>query len=377
MQREDLESKPKNIKKKIVEGRISKRLGEMALLEQPFIKDDSVLVKDLVKQTVATLGENIKVRSVLFNTSTADKKSSRLAAEGRIGSYIHDARIGVLIEVNCETDFVGRSEKFKELVDDLAMQAVANPQVQYVSIEDIPEEIKQKEKEIEMQREDLESKPKNIKKKIVEGRISKRLGEMALLEQPFIKDDSVLVKDLVKQTVATLGENIKATVLPPSGDHIMLELHQRSFFTCIGDDEVDDGRKKVTIFFGTQTGTAEGFAKALGEEAKARYKKTRFKIVDLYEEKLKKEDMAFFFLATGEFCSIRKCSGAACSVKHDQIHYIDVCLQKSMHLAVQAWDDLLETAARVGLTRSDSQRDEPAVVRDGIERINPFDISER
>lgn len=82
-------------------------------------------------------------------------------------------------------------------------------QVQYVSIEDIPEEIKQKEKEIEMQREDLESKPENIKEKIVEGRISKRLGEMALLEQPFIKDDSVLVKDLVKQTVATLGENIK------------------------------------------------------------------------------------------------------------------------------------------------------------------------
>ena len=82
-------------------------------------------------------------------------------------------------------------------------------QVQYVSIEDIPEEIKQKEKEIEMQREDLESKPENIKEKIVEGRISKRLREMALLEQPFIKDDSVLVKDLVKQTVATLGENIK------------------------------------------------------------------------------------------------------------------------------------------------------------------------
>lgn len=81
--------------------------------------------------------------------------------------------------------------------------------MQYVSIEDIPEEIKQKEKEIEMQREDLLSKPENIKEKIVEGRISKRLGEMALLEQPFIKDDSVLVKDLVKQTVATLGENIK------------------------------------------------------------------------------------------------------------------------------------------------------------------------
>ncbi|KAL0687457.1 hypothetical protein Bca4012_087134 [Brassica carinata] len=302
MQKEDLLLKPEQIREKIVEGRIKKRVDALALLEQPYIKDDKVIVKDLVKQRIATIGENIKVKRFIRYTlgeglekksqdfaaevaaqtaakpkaepekeqpkaeelpkeavlspptavvsaglvkqlrdetgagmmdckkalaetggdlekaqeylrkkglSTADKKSSRLAAEGRIGSYIHDARIGVLIEVNCETDFVGRSEKFKELVDDLAMQAVANPQVQYVSIEDIPEEIKQKEKEIEMQREDLESKPENIKEKIVEGRISKRLGEMALLEQPFIKDDSVLVKDLVKQTVATLGENVK------------------------------------------------------------------------------------------------------------------------------------------------------------------------
>lgn len=141
--------------------------------------------------------------------STADKKSSRLAAEGRIGSYIHDSRIGVLIEVNCETDFVGRSETFKELVDDLAMQVAACPQVQFVSIDEIPESVVNKEKELEMQREDLKNKPENIREKIVEGRVSKRLGELVLLEQPFIKDDSVLVKDLVKQTVASLGENIK------------------------------------------------------------------------------------------------------------------------------------------------------------------------
>ncbi|CAI0628775.1 unnamed protein product [Linum tenue] len=128
-----------------------------------------------------------------------DKKSSRLAAEGRIGSYIHDSRIGVLIEVNCETDFVGRGEIFKELVDD----------VQFVSTEDVPKSIVEKEKELEMQREDLQSKPENIREKIVDGRISKRLGELALLEQPFIKDDKLLVKDLVKQTVASLGENIK------------------------------------------------------------------------------------------------------------------------------------------------------------------------
>ncbi|CAN1764948.1 Polyprotein of EF-Ts, chloroplastic [Linum perenne] len=134
--------------------------------------------------------------------SSADKKSSRIAAEGRIGSYIHDSRIGVLIEVK-------RSEEFKELVNDLAMQVVACPQVQFVSVEDVPESFVLKEKELEMQREDLQSKPENIREKIVEGRISKRMGELALLEQPFIKDDKLLVKDLVKQTIATLGENIK------------------------------------------------------------------------------------------------------------------------------------------------------------------------
>lgn len=141
--------------------------------------------------------------------AAADKKSSRIAAEGRIGTYIHDSRIGVLIEVNCETDFVGRSENFKELVDDLAMQVVASPQVQYVSIEDVPESVVTKEKELEMQREDLQSKPENIRAKIVEGRITKRLGELALMEQPYIKNDTMAVKDLVTQTVAALGENIK------------------------------------------------------------------------------------------------------------------------------------------------------------------------
>lgn len=166
---------------------------------------------DCKKALTETDGDLEKAQEYLRKKglSSADKKSSRLAAEGRISSYIHDARIGCLIEVNSETDFVARNEKFKELVDDLAMQVVACPQVDFVSVEDIPEDIVNKEKEMEMQREDLKSKPENIREKIVEGRISKRLGELALLEQPFIRDDKVLVKDLVKQTVAALGENIK------------------------------------------------------------------------------------------------------------------------------------------------------------------------
>ncbi|CAN1764946.1 Elongation factor Ts [Linum perenne] len=181
-------------------GEIFKELVDDLSMQVAACPQVQYVAKDWLKQTIATVGENMKVkRFVRYN----------LAAEGRIGSYIHDSRIGVLIEVNCETDFVGRSEEFKELVNDLAMQVVACPQVQFVSVEDVPESFVLKEKELEMQREDLQSKPENIREKIVEGRISKRMGELALLEQPFIKDDKLLVKDLVKQTIATLGENIK------------------------------------------------------------------------------------------------------------------------------------------------------------------------
>lgn len=141
--------------------------------------------------------------------ASADKKSSRATAEGRIGSYIHDSRIGVLIEVNCETDFVARGDIFKELVEDLAMQVAACPQVQYLTPEDVPQDFVDKEREIEIQKEDLLSKPEQFRSKIVDGRIRKRLEELALLEQPFIKDDKVVVKDWVKQTIATIGENIK------------------------------------------------------------------------------------------------------------------------------------------------------------------------
>ncbi|MCO5592697.1 hypothetical protein L7F22_046700 [Adiantum nelumboides] len=141
--------------------------------------------------------------------ASAEKKATRITAEGRIGSYIHDNRIGVLIEVNCETDFVARGEIFQQLVDDLAMQLVACQQVKFVSVEDIPQEFINKEKEIEMQKEDLLKKPEAIRSKIVDGRIAKMLNELALLEQAYIKDDSLLIKDLLKQTVATIGENIK------------------------------------------------------------------------------------------------------------------------------------------------------------------------
>ncbi len=140
----------------------------------------------------------------------AGKKEGRIAAEGLVESYIHTGgRIGVLVEVNCETDFVARREEFQELVKNIAMQIAACPNVEYVKVEDIPEEIAAKEKEIEMGRDDLEGKPENIKEKIVQGRIDKRLSEMSLVDQPYIRDQSITIAELVKQSVAQLGENIQ------------------------------------------------------------------------------------------------------------------------------------------------------------------------
>lgn len=142
--------------------------------------------------------------------ASADKKSGRTAAEGLVHSYIHfGGRIGVLVEVNCETDFVARGDRFKDLVNDVAMQIAACPNVEYVSVSDIPQEIAAKEKEIEMGRDDLGKKPANIKEKIVQGRIDKRLKELSLLDQPYIKDQNLTIDELVKQAIAELGENIQ------------------------------------------------------------------------------------------------------------------------------------------------------------------------
>ena len=142
--------------------------------------------------------------------ASAEKKSGRVAAEGSIGSYIHTgSRVGVLLELNCETDFVARGDIFQSLLKDVSMQVAACPNVEYVSIDEIPIDVVEKEKQIEMGRDDLSGKPEQIKEKIVEGRIAKRLNELVLLSQPYIKDSSLTVEDLVKQAAAKIGENIK------------------------------------------------------------------------------------------------------------------------------------------------------------------------
>jgi len=140
----------------------------------------------------------------------ADKKASRIATEGIVEAYIHmGGKLGVLVEVNCETDFVARRSEFQELARNIAMQIAACPQVQYINGADIPPEVAEKEKKTEMAKDDLGNKPQDIKEKIVEGRIQKKLKEMVLVDQPFIKDSSITIEELVKQNIAAIGENIQ------------------------------------------------------------------------------------------------------------------------------------------------------------------------
>ena len=139
----------------------------------------------------------------------AAKKSTRAATEGLVHSYIHaGGKIGVLLEVNCETDFVAKNDGFKELVADIAMHiAAAAPE--YVSRDEVPADVVAKEKEVQVARVVEEGKPAHIAEKIVEGRIGKFFEEICLLEQKFVKDDSKSVEAMLTDSVARIGENIK------------------------------------------------------------------------------------------------------------------------------------------------------------------------
>jgi elongation factor Ts len=140
--------------------------------------------------------------------ASASKKASRTTQQGVIGSYIHQgAQLGVLIEVNCESDFVARTDDFQELVKDLAMQvAAADPQ--FIRREDVTPAALEKEKEIQRARALAEGKPEKMVDKIIEGRMNKFYEEICLMEQPFIRDNATTVGDLVKSKIAKLGENI-------------------------------------------------------------------------------------------------------------------------------------------------------------------------
>jgi elongation factor Ts len=139
----------------------------------------------------------------------AAKKADRRTGEGIIGSYVHaGSKLAVLVEVNCETDFVAKTDQFQALAKDIAMHIAAqNPLV--VSREDLPANLLEKEKEIYREQAIQSGKPEKIVDRIVDGRIEKYYSEVCLLEQPFVKDPDVIVGDLVTQTIASLGENIR------------------------------------------------------------------------------------------------------------------------------------------------------------------------
>lgn len=138
----------------------------------------------------------------------AVKKSGRVTNEGIIASYIHPgAQLGVLVEVNCETDFVARTEEFKQLANDIALQIAASSP-EFVSREDVPQEVIEKEKEIYRKQLEEEGKPANVIEKIIEGKIENFFKERCLLEQEYLKDESKTIEDLIKEYIAKFGENI-------------------------------------------------------------------------------------------------------------------------------------------------------------------------
>ncbi|MFC7441713.1 translation elongation factor Ts [Laceyella putida] len=138
----------------------------------------------------------------------AAKKADRIAAEGIVESYIHaGGRIGVLVEVNCETDFVAKNEDFRQFVKDVAMQIAAmNPK--YVRRDEIPQEEIEKEREILKQQALQEGKPANIVDKMVEGRLTKHFKDICLVDQPFVKDSDKTIDQVTKELIAKIGENI-------------------------------------------------------------------------------------------------------------------------------------------------------------------------
>jgi len=142
---------------------------------------------------------------------TADKKADRSTSEGRVFSYIHhNQRVGVMVQIACETDFVSRGDDFGALCTDICMHIAATvPSPVAISAEEVPAELIEEERRILLGSEDMANKPDQIKEKIVDGRIEKFIKERALLEQEFVKDPSMTVGDRLKATIAKLGENMK------------------------------------------------------------------------------------------------------------------------------------------------------------------------
>lgn len=142
--------------------------------------------------------------------ASAEKILSRVAAQGIITSYVHTgSKIGVLLELNCETDFVARRVEFQKLANNLAMQIAASDTIKYIALSDIPQEIWDSEIAIESEREDLKEKSLPIRESILKGRVEKILKSYTLLNQPYLRDSSINVEEYIKNHVSLFGENIQ------------------------------------------------------------------------------------------------------------------------------------------------------------------------
>jgi elongation factor Ts len=182
-----------------------------AKMVQELREKTSAGMMDCKKALAETSGDFAKAEELLRKKglARAQNKAGRVAAEGAVGSYIHlGGKIGVLVEINCETDFVARTEGFQQLVKDISMQiAAANPQ--WVSREDVPADVIAKEVEIAKAQVRDGKKPEAILEKIAQGKIEKFYEQFCLVDQPFVKDDKKKVADMLNESIAKIGENIK------------------------------------------------------------------------------------------------------------------------------------------------------------------------
>lgn len=194
------ETKPKVVKaEEVTEAERANFKAHEALYEQNFAKDKNTTIAELLKTKIAKLGENISVsRFAIYEVN----------GKGTLGSYIHHgSQIGVLLEVNTKTDDVVQKDEFKTLVRDLAMQiAAANPQ--FVGKENVPADLLEKERDIQRERARGEGKPEKMVEKIAEGRLSKFYEEICLLEQPFIRENTISIGELIRTANAKLGDTL-------------------------------------------------------------------------------------------------------------------------------------------------------------------------
>jgi elongation factor Ts len=185
-------------------------MAEISLEQIKKLKElTGVGLTDAKKALVEANGDYDKALSEMRKKglTKAEKRGEREASQGLVESYVHSGRIGVLVEVNCETDFVAKTDEFKAMVHDLAMHVAASSPL-YISLEDVPADVKEAKTAEFTEKVKAEGKPQNMVPQIVDGMLKKHFAELCLLEQPFIKNPDETVGALVKSYIAKLGENI-------------------------------------------------------------------------------------------------------------------------------------------------------------------------